>query len=234
MSSLGPWLTFALQTAPAAAVLVFVFVFFVAAVFIVLSICAGDPNRTLRILLLLGPIAGIYCGIYAGGLIAIAGWPIMQILERAFGLSSKNETWVISLCNLSYISIGMDALAAVGLVIILLAGAILRGHTKEAVEAPSAEQPLPSARDLRRDLSETNAQIGLSKMSNTYRRIGIIAGCVFSGFVLAAGLFLSLTQHHLLLFFYFCIAAAVIFIATYGSGRLLGWGIDSFFARAGV
>ena len=172
---LGPWLTFAVQTAPPAAVLVFIFVLLVAAIFVLLLICAGDPNRMLRMLLLLGPIAGAYCAIYVSGMIAIAGWPIMQIIERTFGLSGGSEAWVISLLNLNYVSLTMDALASVGLVVVLLIGAIWReqagqhqraseqqpeltGVFDKGAEGHSAEQAQPSSGGVR----ERQAQVGLA------------------------------------------------------------------------
>jgi len=42
---LGPWITFAVKTAPNAAVLAFTFVLLLAILFSLLIWCAGDPKR---------------------------------------------------------------------------------------------------------------------------------------------------------------------------------------------
>jgi hypothetical protein len=245
-SSLGPWLTFAVQTAPPVAALVFIFVLLVASIFVVLLICARDPHRMLPMLLLLGPIAAAYCAIYVCGMIAIAGWPIMQIIERTFGLSSESEARVISFFTLNYISLAIDALGALALVVMLLVGAIWREQTVQhqragkkppelrgafdqaAGQAYRAEQSLPPVEARR----EPKGQAG--GVGNVYQRIGVVAGLVFSGFVLTTGLVLALTERRLMLILYFGFAAAAVFLATYGSGRLLGWAVDSFFEKAQV
>jgi hypothetical protein len=56
---LGPWISFAVKTAPNAAVLTFSFVLLVAILFSLLMWCAGDPKRMLSALLLVAPIAGL-------------------------------------------------------------------------------------------------------------------------------------------------------------------------------
>jgi hypothetical protein len=197
-------------------------------------------------LLLLGPIAAAYCAIYVSGMIAIAGWPVMRIIERTFGFGSESETWVISFFTLNYILLTIDALGALALVVMLLVGAIwreqtvqdqraakkrpeLRGAFDQAVgQAYSAEQALPFEED-RRETKEQTGSVG-----NVYKRIGVVAGLVFSAFVLTTGLVLALTEQRLLLILYFGIGASAVFLATYGSGRLLGWAVDSFFEKAQV
>ena len=232
---LGPWIVFAMETAPNAALLAFIFVLLLAILISALLWCGGDPKRMLRMALIAAPIAGLYVAVVVGGVMAFFGWPILWLFEQILGLSPEVEAWASSFVKVNYLSIGLVTGTAIAIVIGLLVHGIwteqrkaLFGkkmiHLKEYGGSVIAEE-LVEGREL------FKPQYFFGRARENYRRIGVIVGSIFSAVPIVAGLFLARTGLNLLLLMYCGLAAAIMFLIPYGISRSLGWIVDSFFSK---
>lgn len=235
-----PWIAFARETAPGAAALVFTFVLAGTIVFALLLVCAGDPRRMLRSLLVLGPIAGAYFAIQVAAFVAMTGWPVLWLLEQLLGLPRASEARVISLLSLNYASTGIATAAAVGFIVVLITGGIWQeqGRTRQVGKEPRSSDALFEREEQGRMADEAvhfpNAEVVPAtekrddgRLGGSYRRIGVIVGALFALVSLTAGLVTAGTEHSFLPILYFGVAAIVVFGMTYGSGRLLGSIVES-------
>jgi hypothetical protein len=236
-SSVGPWVVFALHAGCGAAVLVFVFVLLVALLFSLLLFCAGDPKRMVRTVLLLGPVAGLYAALHVGALVALLGWPALSVLERVLGLGPDAVNWASSMLSLSYASVGLVVVSAVGFVIIAMGRGIW--HRQNAPQATRSEERIkwpgpynPYALDKKLESGESNLQLdrepGRTAIRAGYHRIGVIAGPLFATPVLLLGIVVAAEEQSVLLFLYFGLAAAGVLVVIYGIGQLLGSLVDTF------
>ena len=69
------------------------------------------------------------------------------------------------------------------------------------------------------------------RVSQDYRRIGVIVGLLFAAVPIAAGLFAGLSFSLLI---YCGLAAVIMFAIPYGISRSVGWIVDSFFSSMQV
>jgi hypothetical protein len=235
----GPWIVFAIEASPAAAALAFVFVLVVTILFSLLFLCAGNPKRMLRTVMIVGPVAGLYAAVHVGGLVTLLGWPILWTLRLALHLPSGFEAWAFAVFALNYISVGLVALSAIGLVIVLVSHGILSEPQKQQ-ETGCPE----SSRQQERDATTRPQQLELSGIKRSglsqsqhhspiresYLRIGLMAGCLFASPVFFASLFL-LGDLNVLPLIYLWAAALVIFFVTVGVGQLLAWAVENFISK---
>ena len=214
-----------------------------AILFSLLLWCAGDPNRMLRTVLLVGPIAALYAALVVGGVIAFFGWPILWLFEQILGLSPDVERWTSSLVQLNYLSIGLVIGAAMAVVIVLLVRGIWNEQGKaqrafdkkesylkqfggdetvrlDELESVQAVKPeLPSPRDY-------------GRISTNYRRIGLIVGSLFAVVPILSGLVLAHTELTFSFLMYCALATIILFVIPYGICRSLGWILDGFLSKA--
>jgi hypothetical protein len=234
----GPWIVFALKTAPNAALLAFTFVFVLAVLFCLLILCAGDPKRMLPTVLLIAPIAGTYVGILVGGITALFGWPIIWLFERIFALSPEVEVRASSFIKFNYLSLGLIIATALVVVIVLL----IHGISTEQREAQRqfAKQRLPSGRELAEPEYLEGAEVAapsLHKPDNStrvgggYRRIGLLVGSIFALFPIVLGLIFARRELSISLLMYCGAAAVILFLIPYVISRSLGWIVDNFFSK---
>jgi hypothetical protein len=220
---LGPWIGFALTAAPAAAILVFIFVFLVALLFSLLLLCAGDPEKMLGGVMLIGLIAGLYAAVHVGGVVALFGWPALWTIERIFGLSRELESWVASSLTLNYVSVGLVAATALTIVIVALFVGILKEQKK--IQSPWEKKQSRWREWLdRQDRSATAKEERL--VGGYYQRVGLVVGLLFSVCTMIAGLFLASSEWSLLPLIFSGLIGIVMFFLPYGIGRLLGWALD--------
>ena len=228
---LGPWIVFALQTAPSAALLAFSFVLVLATLISALLWCAGDPKRMLRSALLAAPIAGLYVAVVVGGVMALFGWPILWLFEKILGLSPDLEAWASSNVQVNYLSIGLVTGVAIAILILLLVHGIwteqrkLQFARKSTLPkeyggglATNGEYSAPEGQDLLKPHV-------YGRLSQDYRRIGVTVGLIFAAVPIVAWLFAG-PSFSLLMYCGF--AAVIMFAIPYGISRSVGWIVDSF------
>jgi hypothetical protein len=225
---LGPWIGFALEAAPTAAILAFIFVFLVSLVLSLLLLCAGNPKKMLGAVLLLGLIAGLYAAVHVGGVVALFGWPALWTLERTFGVSRELKSWVASLLTLNYVSVGMVVATALAIVIVLM----ILGIWKEQKKIQS---PWVKKQTRWREWHDQQVRPASAKeerlLSDDYHRIGLIVGSLFSVCPVIVGIFVASSERSLLPLIFSGLIGIVMFFLPYGIGRLLGWILDGLVSR---
>jgi hypothetical protein len=229
-SSLGPWLVFAAHTGLSAAALLFVFILVVTLLFSFLLLCAGDPRRMLVTVLFLGPVAASYAALHVGALVALLGWPILWVLERAFGMSPDAARWTTSVISVNYASIGLVSIAAVGLVILAMGRGIWK--RQHALQGARGKARLAWPSSSGHPTSGETADIHTASAARgSYHRIAMIAGPLFAAAVLLVGLLLAREQRSLLPLVCSAVSAAALFAVIYGIGQLLGSLVDTFITK---
>jgi hypothetical protein len=215
-SSLGPWLAFAAHTGLSVAALVFIFVLLITLLFSLLLLCAGDPKGMLATVLFLGPVAAIYAALHVGALVALIGWPVLWILQHAFGLSPGATAWVSWILSFNFASAGLIGAAALALVILTMGRGIWT--QQQGLRAVRSNWPAPSGRE--------RPEASLARAG--YHRIAVVAAPLFAAPVLLAGIILAREQQSVWPLVCFVPSAAAVFAITYGIGHLLGSLVDTF------
>jgi hypothetical protein len=229
---LGPWIDFALQTAPSAALLAFSLVLALAILISALLWCAGDPKRMLRTALLAAPIAGLYFAVIVGGVMALFGWPILWLFTKILGLSPDVEAWASSNIKLNYLSIGMVVGTAIAILIALLVHGIWTEQRKiQFARTSTHSNKYGGGRTADGEHSTIVEGRELFKphvhgrLSQDYRRIGVTVGVIFAAVPIAAWLFAGMSFSLLI---YCGFASVIMFAIPYGISRSVGWITDSF------
>jgi hypothetical protein len=225
---LEPWIGFALEAAPSAAILAFIFVFLVALLFSLLLLCASDPKKMLGAVLRLGLVAGLYAAVHVGGVVALFGWPALWVFERSFGVSPELKSWMTSLLTLNYVSVGLVVATALAIVVVLM----VLGIWKEQKKIRSPWEKKQTRWRTWHDQQVRPATAKEERLpSDDYRRIGLIVGSVFLVCPMIVGVFVAGSERSLLPLIFAGLIGIVMFFLPYGIGRLLGWILDGLVFR---
>jgi len=130
---LGPWISFALVTAPSAAIFVFVFVFVFSSFWLVVSIAClcGGRLRDAFVAFLMPAVNAGYAGACVGGNVALLGWPALWLVEQVFGPWPEIGGWALSILTLKLASLAAAAGAGLALSLGVFATAFLSGRTQD-------------------------------------------------------------------------------------------------------
>jgi hypothetical protein len=220
-SSIGPWLIFAAHTGLSVAALVFIFVLLITLLFSLLLLCAGDPRGMLATLLFLGPVAAFYAALHVGALVALFGWPILWVLQHAFGISSGATDRVARILSFNFGSVGLIGAFALALVILTMGRGIWTQQQGLRAVRANARIRWPASSGRRPTKQDSLVRTG-------YYRIAVTAAPLFAAPLLLAGIVLSGEQQSVWPLVCFVPSAAAVFAITYGIGHLLGSLVDTF------
>jgi hypothetical protein len=223
---LGPWISFALAAGPAAAILVFIFVILLALLLSLLLFCAGDPEKMLGAVLLVGPVAGLHAAVHVGAFVMLFGWPALSIIERIFHLSPQLESWVASWLTLSYASVGLVFAAALTIVIVVMFLGIWKEQRKVLSAWEQKQRRWRESNDQRSRSTTAKEERADEKedlpLGEQYRRAGRIIGLLFFICMAVAGLFVTTREHSFLPLIFLGTVGIVVFFLSYGINQLLG------------
>jgi hypothetical protein len=229
-SSLGPWLAFAAHTGLSVAALVFIFVLLITLLFSLLLLCAGDPKGTLATVLFLGPVAAFYAALHVGALVALFGWPILWVLQHAFGVSLSATTWVSRILSFNFASVGLIGASALALVILSMGkGVWTQQQGLRAVRSDARiNHPASPGRDRMNQVVVSKKE---SFVRAGYHRIAVVAAPLFAAPVLLLGIIVASEQQSVWPLACFLPSAAAVFAITYGIGHVLGSLVDTFICQ---